>query len=224
MIVPLEETLCVRVPKPSPAAIGSDALQHWEGAAEIDDRFAELQYRLGRMPGGAQPTGRAQERFELARDLDALRFRADSRINAIVREVAASRRGQNVRLADAERVFSQETGLQCRPWRRAVLRTRASHVRGQLSPGENGSRASSGSFTSSGAFAFRRPRPRPRSAPSDWHSRRGTNSTWPRPWPRLLPIRPSRNSFITPLDRRPPRSAWRICGEPPSSRRLCAKR
>ena len=44
----------------------------------------------------------AREQFVAARDLDALRFRADSRINAIIREVAAEQEAAGVRLADAE--------------------------------------------------------------------------------------------------------------------------
>ena len=40
----------------------------------------------------------ARERFELARDLDVLRFRADSRINAVIREVAGEQEAAGVRL------------------------------------------------------------------------------------------------------------------------------
>lgn len=53
--------------------------------------------------------GRAREaagEFSLARDLDALRLRADSRLNASIRETAALSSGDGARLADAEAAFA----------------------------------------------------------------------------------------------------------------------
>lgn len=80
------------------------AVEKYLAAASIDDRYAELHFRLGRCYlalGRAEQAGR---HYALARDLDALRLRADSRLNAIIREVASGRR--RVRLADAERAFA----------------------------------------------------------------------------------------------------------------------
>ena len=57
--------------------------------------------------GGRPLRQRPRERFELARDLDVLRFRADSRINAIIREVAAEQAAAGVRLVDAQRALAQ---------------------------------------------------------------------------------------------------------------------
>ncbi|MEI8374234.1 MAG: tetratricopeptide repeat protein [Planctomycetota bacterium] len=82
-----------------------EALQQYEVAAKIDDRFAELQFRLGNCLLHASRLAEARERFELARDLDVLRFRADSRINAIIREVAAEQEAAGVRFVDAEQVL-----------------------------------------------------------------------------------------------------------------------
>lgn len=96
----------------------TEAVGHWEKAAEIDDCFAELQYRLGQGLGELDRWAEARERFSAARDLDALRFRADSRINAIIREVAASRKDQNVHLVDADHVFGQGTGWEGIPGER----------------------------------------------------------------------------------------------------------
>ncbi len=79
-----------------------EALQQYETAAKIDDRFAELQFRIGRCLLNAGRFAEARERFELARDLDVLRFRADSRINAVIREVAAEQEAGGVRFADAD--------------------------------------------------------------------------------------------------------------------------
>ncbi len=84
-----------------------EAIQQYEAAAKIDDRFAELQYRIGRCLMEAVRSAEAAGRFELARDLDVLRFRADSHINAIIREVAAEQAAAGVRLADAQRALAQ---------------------------------------------------------------------------------------------------------------------
>jgi tetratricopeptide (TPR) repeat protein len=67
------------------------AAAKYESAAKIDDRFAELQFRLGRCSVAQGRPAEARERFVAARDLDALRFRADTRINEVIREVAADK-------------------------------------------------------------------------------------------------------------------------------------
>ena len=85
----------------------SEALQQYEAAAKIDDRFAELQFRIGQCLLKAGRFAETGERFALARDLDVLRFRADSRINAIVREVAGEQASAGVRLVDAEAALDQ---------------------------------------------------------------------------------------------------------------------
>ena len=79
-----------------------EAIAKYEAAARIDDRFAELPFRLGRCLAALGRSAEARDQFVLARDLDALRFRADSRINAIIREVAAEQEAAGVRLVDAE--------------------------------------------------------------------------------------------------------------------------
>jgi tetratricopeptide (TPR) repeat protein len=84
-----------------------EALQQYETAAKIDDRFAELQFRLGRCLMKAGRFAEARDRFESARDLDVLRFRADSRINPIIREVADEQATDGVRFVDAERALAQ---------------------------------------------------------------------------------------------------------------------
>ncbi|MFI4943354.1 MAG: hypothetical protein ACHP85_08830, partial [Burkholderiales bacterium] len=67
---------------------------------------AEL-YRLGREEARAGADAKARRHLEQARDLDTLRFRADSRTNAIVREVA--RREAGVRLVDADAAFARQS-------------------------------------------------------------------------------------------------------------------
>jgi len=77
----------------------ADALEAYRGAAAIDPEHAELQYRMARCAWQLRDYGQAKARFALARDLDTLRFRADSRINEIVREIAV-RAGPGVELVD----------------------------------------------------------------------------------------------------------------------------
>ncbi|MCY2932277.1 MAG: tetratricopeptide repeat protein, partial [Planctomycetota bacterium] len=81
------------------------ALASYQAAAGIDDEYADLQFRLARCLRELGRPG-ARERFLLARDLDTLRLRADSKINDTIRS-AASAAGEGVTLADAEEFFRQ---------------------------------------------------------------------------------------------------------------------
>ena len=74
-------------------------------AARLDDRFAELQFRLARCLLALNKAADAREHFVLARDLDALRFRADTRIIQTIRQVGANLAKDGVRLADANHAF-----------------------------------------------------------------------------------------------------------------------
>ena len=82
----------------------ADAVTQFETAASIDDRYADLQFRMARCSLALGQNEDAKQRFKLARDLDALRFRSDTRINQAIREVA---RGNSPRvyLVDAESDF-----------------------------------------------------------------------------------------------------------------------
>lgn len=66
-----------------------DARQAYEAAWEIDDRHADLAFRLGRLHLARQSADEARPFLTLARDLDALRFRTDSQLNASIRQLAA---------------------------------------------------------------------------------------------------------------------------------------
>ena len=80
-----------------------EAVGTYEIAAAIDDRYALLQFRMGRCFLAMGEYDEARRRLELARDLDALRFRADTRINRAIRETAGGRGSEGVYLVDAER-------------------------------------------------------------------------------------------------------------------------
>ena len=85
------------------------AIASWRQAEALDDRHAELHYRLGRSLLALGRDTNALEHLARARDLDALRFRADSRINAVIRDAAATGADHGVILLDAARRFEAGT-------------------------------------------------------------------------------------------------------------------
>jgi len=85
----------------------SEAIGKYEAAAKIDDRFAELPFRLGRCFAALKNFKKAKEQFVLARELDVLRFRADKQINAVVRDVAAAQKNAGVCFADPEQSLAK---------------------------------------------------------------------------------------------------------------------
>ncbi len=84
-----------------------EALKAYQAAAKVDDQYAELEFRIARTLWMQGDYTGAKQHFERARDLDSLRFRADSRINEINRAVGSSAAGAE--LVDAEDVFSKQS-------------------------------------------------------------------------------------------------------------------
>ncbi len=77
--------------------VGGDtpqAISSYEQAAAFDDHYAELHFRLARCQLLAGRREAAQHHFVLAKDWDALQFRADTQLNGIVREVATEFSGK----------------------------------------------------------------------------------------------------------------------------------
>jgi tetratricopeptide (TPR) repeat protein len=83
-----------------------EALARYESAARLDDRFAELQFRMGTCLTALGRQREARERFLAAADLDVLRFRADRKINGAIRRVSAERAGDGVYLVDPEETLA----------------------------------------------------------------------------------------------------------------------
>ncbi len=81
------------------------AIADFLAADALDGSYADLQFLLGRCYSAIGDQREAQRRFRLARDLDTLRFRADQRINEIIRDVTADRAAEGIYLVDAERAF-----------------------------------------------------------------------------------------------------------------------
>jgi tetratricopeptide (TPR) repeat protein len=74
---------------------------------QLDGEHAGSFYRLGRVEARLGRDVEARRHLERARDLDTLRFRADTRTNAIVREVA--RRQPGAYLVDAEEALARQS-------------------------------------------------------------------------------------------------------------------
>jgi tetratricopeptide (TPR) repeat protein len=83
------------------------AIEHYQQAARIDASHAELQFRLGRCLAALGEFATARQCFERARDFDTLRFRADTRINELIRQAAARRAGPGLKLVDAAEDFAR---------------------------------------------------------------------------------------------------------------------
>ncbi len=78
------------------------AASAYDQAAQIDETYAELRFRRGQCALQLKDVARAQREFAAARDLDALRFRCDSRLENIIRQEAKD----DVTLADGERALA----------------------------------------------------------------------------------------------------------------------
>lgn len=85
------------------------AIASYLEASQIEDSYADLQFRLGQCHWHLEQYERAAEHFTRARDLDVLRFRADTGINEVIRAVADRRRSQGVQLADVEKAVAQNS-------------------------------------------------------------------------------------------------------------------
>ncbi|MGB2822232.1 MAG: tetratricopeptide repeat protein [Phycisphaerae bacterium] len=94
-----------------PLESGGDAggaIEKYTRAMEIDGRFADLHFRLARCLLSRGRPDAARKHFRLALDSDALRFRADSRINEAIRRFAADQAGRGVHLVDFERRLAED--------------------------------------------------------------------------------------------------------------------
>ncbi len=87
----------------------ADAVERYLEAAKIDDRYADLHFRLGRCYWAAEEYQKARERYIRARELDTLRFRADTRINDIIRKAATGRLTGGIYLTDTIEVFEKNS-------------------------------------------------------------------------------------------------------------------
>lgn len=85
----------------------AEALKLYLSAADIDPQYAELQFRIARCLWALGDYEGAKQRFVAAQDLDTLRFRADSKLNEVVRGLAGV--GPGVGVVDGAAVFAGES-------------------------------------------------------------------------------------------------------------------
>ncbi len=78
------------------------AVNNYLAAERIDLSFADLHFRLGRCYLAMTNYTQSRRHFELALGLDALPFRADARLNQIIKETAVRHVERGVYLADTE--------------------------------------------------------------------------------------------------------------------------
>jgi len=104
---PAWDTLLADAGKQASGNQWANAATLYRDAEKLDDRYAELLFRLGTCELQLTTFAGAKAHFTAARDCDALPFRTDSRLNALCRQ-AASERSPRGGLAffDAESLFS----------------------------------------------------------------------------------------------------------------------
>jgi len=81
-----------------------EAVKNFLLAMKMDDSYAELYFRLGTCYEALGQFDLARRSYIKARDTDTLRFRADTKINNIIREIAWTRKGELV-FVDSARNF-----------------------------------------------------------------------------------------------------------------------
>ena len=85
----------------------AEAVIQYQAAAQLDDQFANLHFRWAQCYAALTRRDDARRHYALARDLDTLRFRADTRINDIIRHTAGVWQSRGVRLADTAAALAQ---------------------------------------------------------------------------------------------------------------------
>ena len=90
--------------------------QNWPAAEqtlrkmlEISPDYAESHFQLAIALENQEKWRESREHFSLARDLDTLRFRADSNINRVIRNVAEGISNEYLTLVDAEQAFADNS-------------------------------------------------------------------------------------------------------------------
>ncbi len=84
------------------------SLAQYEKVKEIDDTYAELCFCMGRCLDALGRSSDARDMFIKARDLDTLRFRADSQINRMIRKAAAIMANRGATLLDLEEYLEKK--------------------------------------------------------------------------------------------------------------------
>ena len=92
------------------------AAEQFRAAIEIDSDYADAHFGLAQALEGVGDFKSARLHYEQAIDLDALRFRADTRINQIIREVAEELSPSGLIFVDSESLFSRASAPRAPGW------------------------------------------------------------------------------------------------------------
>ena len=85
----------------------ADAVSHYQAALAIDPGYADTHFRLATALENLDEFDEARAHYERALDLDALRFRADTRINGIIEKIATSVDDDAFSFVDGAGAFEQ---------------------------------------------------------------------------------------------------------------------
>jgi tetratricopeptide (TPR) repeat protein len=91
----------------------NSAIEKYQDCAKIDDTYAELEFRFGRCLWNLGRFDKAWQRYAFAKELDTLRFRADSEINRIIAETGRNNAGKGVYFIDAAGAFEANSPHNC---------------------------------------------------------------------------------------------------------------
>lgn len=87
--------------------IWDDAVTYFRSALEIDPGYADTHFGLATALEGRGDFAEAKTHYQHALDLDALRFRADTRINQVIQDVATSVGNHSFSFVDSAAAFEQ---------------------------------------------------------------------------------------------------------------------
>ena len=85
----------------------NDAIAQYQAALAIDAEYADTHFRLATALENVGDAENAETHYRRALDLDALRFRTDTRLNQIIQDVAASADSDTFSFVDSAAAFEQ---------------------------------------------------------------------------------------------------------------------
>ena len=91
----------------SAAEVWNEAVTQFQAALAIDPGYADTHFLLATAFENLGEFEKARTHYQSALDLDALRFRADTEINKIIKEVAASKENDAFSYVDSAAAFEQ---------------------------------------------------------------------------------------------------------------------
>lgn len=94
----------------------TSAIKNFESAIAIDSEFASTHFKLGICYENTGDFDLAIEHFRLARDYDVLRFRADSRMNAVIHSVAERLKSPSFHFVDNASNFARYSAPRAPGW------------------------------------------------------------------------------------------------------------